>query len=149
MLLGLSYKDGQSQLRDSSAQSFLGLRSAPPHTGSPGPFPKVPKECALECQKSPRSPKGRVLDSFRTLLRLRGALFRHFWGPAPGTLSGLFSDSSGVPGPKGPGDPVWGGADRKPRLRNLSSPSESGVPGHLRAVSIHRAFTNLKRVIIL
>ena len=30
-----------------------------------------------------------------------------------GTLSGLFSDSSGVLGMKGPGDPVWGRADRK------------------------------------
>ena len=30
----------------------------------------------------------------------------------PGTLSGLFSDSSGVPGPKGPGEhSVRGGAD--------------------------------------
>ena len=65
--------------------------------------PKVPKECAPEC-------------SFRTLLRLRGALFGHFWGPSPGysfwTLFGLFR---GLPGSKGPGDPVWGGADRNPR----------------------------------
>ena len=49
-----------------------------------------------------------VSDSFRTLLRLRGALFRHFWGPAPGysfrTLFGLFRGS----GPEGPGRPCGG-----------------------------------------
>ena len=33
-------------------------------------------------------------------MRLRGALFGDFWALARGTLSGLFSDSSGVPGPK-------------------------------------------------
>ena len=80
------------------------IRSAPPHTGSPGPFgpgtpeesekspervprgraPKVPKECAPESQKSPKRVRKSGFDSFRTLLRLRGALFGHFWGPAPG-----------------------------------------------------------------
>ena len=71
------------------------LRLVPPHTGSPGPFGSGTPE---ESEKSPervlraRAPK--VLDSFRTLLRLWGALFRDFWGPGPGgslrTLFGLF-----------------------------------------------------------
>ena len=102
------------------------LRSAPPHTGFSGPFgprtpeeseksaervpcdraPKVPKECALESQKSPK--RTSVKPDFRTFLRLRGALFRHFWGPAPGysfrTLFGLFRGS----GPEGPGRPCVG-----------------------------------------
>ena len=85
------------------------LRSALPHTGSPNPgrvrkesgkstpgrAPKVPKECALESQKS-----GVRLfsDSFQTLLRLRGAVFGHFWGPALEysfrTLFGLFQGSA-------------------------------------------------------
>ena len=69
-----------------------------------------------KCQKSaPRSlkrvrkeSKTWLSDSFQTLLRLRGALFRHFWGPAPGysfrTLFGLFRGS----GPEGPGRPCVG-----------------------------------------
>ena len=60
---------------------------------------------------SKESKKSLKLD-FRTLfglfLRLQGALFRHFWGPAPGysfrTLFGLFRSS----GPKGPGRPCVG-----------------------------------------
>ena len=59
--------------------------------------PGVSKEC-----------ESQVLDSFRTLLRLRGALFRHFWGLAPGysfrTLFGPFRGS----GPEGPGRPCVG-----------------------------------------
>ena len=46
---------------------------------------------------------------FRTLSRLRGALFGHL-GPCPGVL---FPDSFGLFWGSGPGDPVWGGADRK------------------------------------
>ena len=46
-----------------------------------------------------KSPK-RVRDSFRTLLRFRGALFRDFRASFRGALSGLFLDSSGVLGPK-------------------------------------------------
>ena len=70
--------------------------------------------------------KARLSDSFRTLLRLRGALFRHFWDPAPGALSGLFSDSSGVPGPKGPGDPVWAGLSIRNEIFNRQWFSHSG-----------------------
>ena len=58
-------------------------------------------------------------NSLRALLRLRGALFQHVWALPRATLSGLFSDFSGVLGPKGPGDPVWGGADRNPERRKL------------------------------
>ena len=109
------------------------MRSAPPHTGSPGPFgpgtpeesekspervprgraPKVPKECAPESRKSPKRVRNSHFrlfsDSFETPGRTLWALL----GPCPGVL---FPDSSGVPGPKGPGDPVWGGADRKVRV---------------------------------
>ena len=49
---------------------------------------------------------------FRTLLRLRGALFRHFWGPGPGYS---FRTLPRFRAPSGPGVPVWGGADRKTR----------------------------------
>ena len=104
------------------------LRSAPPRTGSPGPFgpgtpeesekspERVPRAGPQKCRKSaPRSLKrvrkeseSQVLDSGRTLLRLRDALFRHFWGPAPGysfrTLFRLFRDS----GPEGPRRPCVG-----------------------------------------
>ena len=85
------------------------LRSAPPHTGSPGPFgPGTPEESG---KSTPAQGPKRVRKSD---FRLFSDSF-DFWGPVPGcALSGLFSDSSGVPGPKGPGDPVWGGADRKP-----------------------------------
>ena len=102
------------------------LGSAPPGTGSPGPFgpgtpeesekspervprgrtPKVPKECTLKSQNSPKRVQNLTFGSFRTLLRLWSALFR-----GSGDSFGLFSDYSGVPGPKGPGDPVPGGAD--------------------------------------
>ena len=63
---------------------------------------------ALRARNPGRVRKESLLDSFRTLLRLRGALFRHFWGPAPGysfrTLFGLFPGS----GPEGPGRPCVG-----------------------------------------
>ena len=70
--------------------------------------PKVPKECTPESRKSPKRVRKSdfrlFLDSFETPGRTWALL-----GPCPGVL---FPDSSGVPGPKGPGDPVWGGADR-------------------------------------
>ena len=68
------------------------------------------KECAPESQKSPKRVRKSGFrlfsDSFETPGRTLWALL----GPFAGVL---FPDSSGVPGPKGPGDPVWGGADRK------------------------------------
>ena len=109
------------------------LRSAPPHTGSPGPFgpgtpgesekspervarcrtPKVPKECAPESQKSPkrvRKSRFRLFsDSFETLGRTLWALL----GPCPGLL---FPDSfRTLPGflARRARETVWGGADRK------------------------------------
>ena len=103
---------------------FLDLGSAPPGTGSPGPFgPGTPEESEKTPERVPRagpqSPRpgvskeseSQVLDSFRTLFGLRGALFGDSGGAVRGTLSGLSSDSSRVPGPKGSGDPVPGGAD--------------------------------------
>ena len=52
----------------------------------------------------------RKSDSFETPGRTLSGLCG---GPSRGALAGLFSDSSGVPGLKGPGDPVRGGADPK------------------------------------
>ena len=75
---------------------------------------KCPKRVSKESEKSPkrvRKSDFRLFpDSFETPGRTLWALL----GPCPGTLSGLLSDSSGVPGTKGLGDPVWGEADRKP-----------------------------------
>ena len=78
---------------------------------TPGQGPKsaqrVRPGVSKESEKSLKS-------DFRTLFGLfrdSGAHSLGTFGALPrGTLSGLFSDSSGVPGPKGPGDPVWGGA---------------------------------------
>ena len=80
---------------------------------------RVPGAGPQKCRKSaPRSLKrvrksGFTLfsDSFETPGRTLSALL----GPCTGVL---FSNSSGIPGPKGPGDPVWGGADRNCRVRN-------------------------------
>ena len=93
-----------------SWRDTLTLRSAPPHTRSPGPFgpgtpeesekspervpwrrgPKVPKECAPESQKSPKRVRKSgfrlFLDSFETPGRTLWALL----GPCPGVL---FPDS--------------------------------------------------------
>ena len=66
-----------------------------------------------ESEKSPKVRLRLFSDFFETL----GAHSFGTFGALPrGTLSGLFSDSSGVPGPKGPGDPVWGGANCNAKL---------------------------------
>ena len=60
--------------------------------------------------RAEKSPK----PDFRTLFGLFWDSGAHSFGtlgvPPPGTPSGLFSDSFGVPGPKSPGGPVPGGA---------------------------------------
>ena len=90
------------------------MRSAPPHTGSPGPFgpgtpeeseksperaprgraPKVPKECAPESRKSPqrvRKSDFRLFsDSFETPGRTLWALLGRCAGYSFRTLFGLF-----------------------------------------------------------
>ena len=63
---------------------------------SPGQGPKSPERVRKRVRKESES---QLLDSFRTLLRLRGALFRGFCLYRFRTLFGLFW----VPGPKGPG----------------------------------------------
>ena len=70
------------------------LGSALPCTAPRGPFgpgsqkrvtKRVPKEEPERVRPGvSKESERQVLDSFRTLLRLLGALFRHFWGPAPG-----------------------------------------------------------------
>ena len=106
----------------------LALRSAPPHTGSPGLFGTgTPGRVRKESGKStpgqgPKSAErvhpgslkkvrieseSQVLDSFETPGRALWALPR-------GTLFGLFS------GAKGPGDPVWGRADPQVLLLGTS-----------------------------
>ena len=112
----------------------------PTQGGSPEPFgPGTPEESekSPERVQGPKSAQGvrpgvskesekSLQPDFRTLFGLFSfeTPGRTLWAllvPCPrGTLSGLFSDSSGVLGPKGPGDPVWGGADRnhRPTLPN-------------------------------
>ena len=117
------------------------LRSAPPHTGSPGPFgpgtpeesekspervprgraPKVPKECAPESQKSPKRVRKSGFRLFSDSFETPGRTLSTLLGPCPGVLfPDSYSDSSGVPGPKGPGDPVWGGADLQTKKARVS-----------------------------
>ena len=107
--------------------------SPAPKTGSPRPFgPRTPeesekspgkstpgqnpKECTPQSQKESES---QVLDSSRTLLRLRGALFRDSGPgvPLPKTPSFSFRSPFRLfrgSGPEGPGRScVGGGADRK------------------------------------
>ena len=113
-----------------ASKSFLRvrLRSAPPHTGSPGPFGprtrKSPKRVRKEypgagpqsaervhpgvSNEAEKSPKVRVLDSFRTLLRLWGFTLSALLGPCAGVL---FPDSFRTlrgSGPEGPGTPCVG-----------------------------------------
>ena len=108
------------------------LQLAPPHTGSPGPFgpenpgrvrkesrkstpgqgPKVPKECAPESQKSPKRVQQSGFRLFSDSFGTPGRTLSGLLGPCPGVL---FRDSfrtlPGFSGPKGPGSPVWGGAN--------------------------------------
>ena len=69
---------------------------------------RVRRGVSKESEKSPR-------PDFRTLFRLFSDSGEHSFGTLGvllrGALAGLFSDSSGVPGPKRAGDPVRGGAD--------------------------------------
>ena len=113
------------------------MRSAPPRTGSPGPCagpepqkspervrkeypcggaPKVPKECAPESQKSPKRVRKSGFRLFSDSFETPGRTLSGLLGPCPGVL---FPDSfrtlAGFSGPKGPGDPVWGGADGNPK----------------------------------
>ena len=74
--------------------------------------PKVPKECAPESQKSPKRVQNLTFGLFSDSFGTPGRTLSGLLGPLPrGTLSGLFSDSSGFLGPKRPGDPVWGGVN--------------------------------------
>ena len=67
---------------------------------------KILRGVSKESEKSPQVSFRLFLDSFETPGRTLSGLL----GSCPGVLC---SDSSGVLGPKGPGDPVWGGADCK------------------------------------
>ena len=91
----------------------------------PGAGPqKCPKSAPRSLERVRKESKSQILDSFRTLSRLGAHSLGTFGALPRGTLSGLFSDSSGVPGPKGPRDPVWGGADRNRRLKITSTSTE-------------------------
>ena len=108
-------KDAQKVLRISAARTriarllhriaflCLALRSAPPHTRSPGHFgPGTPEESGKSTpgqgpKNAQRVRPGVSKESekslkpdFRALFGLRGALFGHFWGSFPGVL---FPDS--------------------------------------------------------
>ena len=93
--------EGSRALRARDPQRVRRVRK-----GAPGPpasgSPRVPEECAPESEKSPKR-----VRSFWTLFGLRGALFGDSGAPrgpeASGHPFGLFSDSLGVPGPKGLG----------------------------------------------
>ena len=107
--------------------SHASFEVGPPPQGSPGPFgpgtpeeskkvrrggtPRVRKDCTPESQKSPKRVQKSGFRLFSDSFESLGALLRDSGGPTTGALSGLFSDSSGVLGPQGPGDPVQGGAD--------------------------------------
>ena len=109
----------------------LALGSAPPRTGSPGPFPrKSPKRVPNESpeqdpqsaervrsgvsKESEKCPKVRPFsDSFETLWRTLSGL-----GDSFETLFGLFRGS----GPEGPGRPCAGrGPSKGERMRGSST----------------------------
>ena len=76
--------------------------------GCPAPgSPRVPKECATESEKSPKRVRSCVFGLFSDfVVHSLGTLGL----PGAGHPFGLFSDSFGVPGPKGPGDLcAWSG----------------------------------------
>ena len=73
---------------------------APPVLGSP----RVPKECATSPIRVQKESEDEFLDSFRTPWCTLCRLWGHPGPEAPGHPFVLFSDSFGVPGPKGPGD---------------------------------------------
>ena len=79
-------------------------RKSPPGAGPPESRKSAPQSL----KRVRKELESQVSDSFRTLLRLRGALFRDSGGPAPGgsfgTLFGLFRGS----GPEGPERPCAG-----------------------------------------
>ena len=79
-----------------------------------GRAPKVPKECAPESQKSPKRVQNLTFGLFSDSFGTPGRTLSGLLGPCPGVL---FRDSfrtlPGFSGPKGPGDPVWGGATCK------------------------------------
>ena len=96
-----------------STQGLLGFRHGTLEESENSPErvpwagPQKSRKSALWSLKRVRNEsESQVLDSFRTLLRLRGALFWDSGGPASGNLSGLFW-------PEEAGDAVWGGADCK------------------------------------
>ena len=78
---------------------------------------RTPKGYAPESQTSPKKSNTGHLDSLRTHLRLRDAIFRDSGAPLPGLFQDSFWTLPGS-GPEGPGDPVRGGA--APNLRHLS-----------------------------
>ena len=88
----------------------LHLGSAPPGTGSPGPFgpgtpeesekspervprggtPRVPEECTAESEKSPKRVRKSGFGLFSDSFEPPGRTLRGLWGSRPG---GLFRDS--------------------------------------------------------
>ena len=96
------------RVRKESERASRGLR---PRRG-----PRVPKECAPESEKSPKT-------QLRTFFGLFSDSVAHSLGtlglPRAGPPFGLFSDSFGVPGPKGPGDLcAWSAGSQRLRGRN-------------------------------
>ena len=111
----------QNSFQEEVSTSAQGLRWAPPHTGSPARNPgRVRKESGKSTPA--QGPKSAP----------RGALFRHFWGPAPGhsfrTLFGLFRGS----GPEGPGRPCVGRGPSQPK-----GPPKSGLRVSVCILSLH------------
>ena len=95
----------------------------------PGAGPqKCPKSAPRSLKRVRKESESQILDSFRTLSTLRGALFGHFWGPAPGysfrTLSGLFWGF----GPEGPGRPCVGRGRSQGKSSSPQTPQQDQGP---------------------